>query len=763
MSPSNSPRKFVPAPIEQTTKSSQQSDAQTDAKPKPRRFAPEPIEETTKSSKDASQQAKQEEKPKPRRFAPQLVEDTTKSTKDAAQKPAEQEGKPKPRRFAPQLVEDTTKSTKDTPPKPAEQDKKAKPRRFAPQVVEETHKDSKEKEVPKEKAHVKFKPELVSTTHGTNKKGQSEETNDKSEQKGPRKFTPILLDTARRSRRAGNPDSPFTDSHKTEYAYHVHHREHWERITKEQPATQKPHADDVASDSDNAMSIDADQPSPLTRQAAPLDGSAPKRPSCLAPARTHSFRMPELDTIESSESEPDSNPSPTSSSPGLGGSPITASDVSYELFKHATRKRESVDENFTHYLLDLEREKQRKRLEEQALAAFPNPDFGYEPPDHYINNDDDSDEMEYEDRVVTFDFEEEDAMDIDKPRRDSTATMTWEQIEAQKHAEQAQQERNANKVTAKPSQSPWWKPPDVGDAADDELKSMRERARPPMLGSDIVFPRCPSPDPARFDVTQGSAALRNQMCYLTAAAEDEKKRSGEEGGLWHALGAAKRVSTAKSPVKSPITAAASPTSAKGLWGGFCVDDGESKQKTLGLVPPAGPTGLVTPKNEPANPFHLAHNEARPIGMHTPPTTPIGLDDSDLGHLDAVLVTEKQLDTVMDDEYPDSFITQVYNYLSLGYPSLARPFDEELSKISRIPMIDLRQDDQKAKATPRGYIRLGPDFEGGGGEGMTEDSCMRWQALKRYIREWARQEKNMVPTDGVFGNWGTGARRGSWAI
>jgi hypothetical protein len=33
----------------------------------------------------------------------------------------------------------------------------------------------------------------------------------------------------------------------------------------------------------------------------------------------------------------------------------------------------------------------------------------------------------------------------------------------------------------------------------------------------------------------------------------------------------------------------------------------------------------------------------------------------------------------------------------------------------------------------------------------------------YVREWARQEKNMIRTDGVFGNFGTGVRRGSWAI
>ena len=39
--------------------------------------------------------------------------------------------------------------------------------------------------------------------------------------------------------------------------------------------------------------------------------------------------------------------------------------------------------------------------------------------------------------------------------------------------------------------------------------------------------------------------------------------------------------------------------------------------------------------------------------------------------------------------------------------------------------------------------------------MTEESCMRWQALKLYVREWAKQEKNMVKTDGVGEELGDG--------
>ena len=517
-------------------------------------------------------------------------------------------------------------------------------------------------------------------------------------------------------------------------------------------------------DDEEAVSATSDTSSKL-RRTAPLDGSAGVRPSCFRPKRQPSFRLPDLDTIESSESEGGSTAPSSPATPAQEGSPITVSD-SYEMFKHATRRRESIDETFQHYLLDLERKKAQQRLEEQALAAYPNADFGYEHPHHYFIDDDDSDEMEIDERPTTWEGNEDDIMEM--TRRDSTANLSWEQRELQRIADNKQQERNANKPMAKqPTQSPFMKMDAVMATAeaDAELKSMRDRARPPMLGSDLVFPRCASPDPARFDVTQGATALRNQMCYLTQAAEAaEREKSGADGGLWQAPKAPespkaenKRVST----IKSPVTA--TPSSAKGLWGGFCMTDGDPAKAPDGASTPPRPSGLMTPKHEAPNPFHLAFAEGRPVGLMTPETPTPKKRGADLQKLTAILVTEREIDSMMESEYPDSFITQVYNYLSLGYPSLARYFDDELSKISRIPIAELRQDDDRAKSTPRGYIRLGPDFEGGGGEGMTEESCMRWQALKRYVREWASQEKNWQKTEGVGGNWGTVARRGSWGL
>lgn len=752
----------------------------------PRKFAPTSIEQTTKSSRSTPAEDTNASPPKPRRFAPEPVEHSTKSSKDVKAAPAQEEEKPKARKFAPQPVEHSVKSSKDVKNGDSSQDQKPKPRKFAPQMVEESSRSSKDMSA--DKGHVKFKPEPIATTYGSNRRARHEGDTDNDGKPCPRKFSPMLLDTAKRSRRATDKEPALSSSDKTEAGFPLHARELRRHINGQiTPASRTTAGSEEDDESHSGYSISPtrDRPEFRRRSISPMDGSPGQRAACLAPHRQHSYHMPDLDTIESSESERES--SLRSLSPnlnGIEGSPITASASgdSLAFYKHATRIRESVDENFTQYLLEVERKKAQRRLEEQALAAYPNPDFGYEAPRHYGNDEDESSEdMEIEERPVTWEGHEDDL--IEMARRESTTKGNWEQMEMQRHAQDLQQERNANKITAKkPTEksSPWWNPASAlpkEDEADREMRSMRDRARPPMLGNDIVFPRCPSPEPARFDVTQGPATIRNQMSYLTEAAENARKPSEEEGGLWHGLNSAqtgnKRKSTATPATASrPSSAMKSDSEAKGLWGGFCVDDGSAPVQPGGLTIPSQPTGLMTPKPETAgqaNPFdksfaaQTAPKTGPAGGVTTPPAPPA---EPDLGRIDSVLQAEKEIDRIMKTEFPDSFITQVYNYLSLGYPSLARPFDEEFSKISRYTMAELRSDDVKARNSPRGYIRLGSDFEGGGGEGMVEEECMRWKALKRYVREWAKQEHAnadwAAPGEGG-GNWGTGARRGSWAI
>lgn len=758
-------KRFAPEPIEMSSKSSNKFASETGDLTKiksPRKFLPQPVETTRKSSKEKSSSSAG-----PRKFAPEPVETTSKSSKD---KKGSEGEKPKTRRFAPEPMETSKKSSRGR-----SQDHDEKPRRFAPQPVETTQTSSKDKKhsnVP----HIRFTPDPFSTTHSSSRKQSPSEDvapgEKEPERKAPRKFAPILLDTAQRSRRSSDNKPALDYKDRTEHGHALHAREHRRHIVGHATPFSDSDSDVDMSEApeagDNrALDVAALAANPeLKRAASPLDGRP--RPQSRFSERSHSFRLPDLDTIESSESEPASESSSNSSSLNRG-SPITNSDSSFNDFKqgykHATRIRESVDENFSHYLLQLEQKRAEERMREAALAAFPNSDY-HEPVAHYVNDEEDTEsEDSLEDRPTTWEGHEDEIYERIL-RRESTAKIPWEQLEMQRHAERMEQERNANKTTQKqPSESPWWQP-GTGAAIpldkDNEMKSMQDRARPPMLGNDIRFPRCKSPDPARFDVTQGSTVLRNQMCYLTEHAESESKQDSEEPGLWQG---APKPKTHFTSIKTPqASTKGTMNSPGGLWGGFCVDTGE---QSAGLAPPSQPTGLMTPRVEhDANPFEASFKTPNPgfppgNGLKTPPT-PAGIQSKDLGTIDSVLVSEQYLDETMERDYPDSFVTQVYNYLSLGYPTLARPFDAELAKISRIPIADLRQDDQKAKQQPRGYIRLGPDFEGGGGE-VKEDNCMRWQALKLYIREWARQEKNMVSVDGPLGNWGTGARRGSWGI
>jgi hypothetical protein len=72
----------------------------------------------------------------------------------------------------------------------------------------------------------------------------------------------------------------------------------------------------------------------------------------------------------------------------------------------------------------------------------------------------------------------------------------------------------------------------------------------------------------------------------------------------------------------------------------------------------------------------------------PITPPRSAQDVFTESLDKKLNAEQEI----EKEFHSGVITQIYNYLSLGYPSLAHKFDVELSKISRIPVEELRRDD-----------------------------------------------------------------------
>ncbi|KAJ5489567.1 hypothetical protein N7539_004457 [Penicillium diatomitis] len=223
---------------------------------------------------------------------------------------------------------------------------------------------------------------------------------------------------------------------------------------------------------------------------------------------------------------------------------------------------------------------------------------------------------------------------------------------------------------------------------------------PPMLGGDIVLPQSESPegtlseDPSPESVAQG-----------------QKGPCDDCGGLWCA---------------GPQSDNSRGT---GLWMGTChKEEGYSHEPHL--MP-----GIMTP---------MIQNEGFNF---TPPSPP---EPQTLKVTRPVLSRKKT-----ESEFTDSFVTQIYNYLSLGYPCVARYYDFELSKISGIPVEDLRQDDLITDA--RGYV-VAPE------DGQKADvACVRWKALRLYIHEWARQQPNMAEDETDFEAWGVRERRGSWAI
>jgi len=667
----------------------------------PRRFAPQPIEMSQTSSKKEGAEEKDIIPKAPRKFAVQPVEESTKSSKQNGTKEAPE--RPSPRRFAPEPVEQTTSSSR----KPGDSPKPKS--RFSPQPFETSTTSS-------------------SSSSGRNVSPSEEPGSPESTPVKPkRSFAPQLIDTSSRTRKSSDTPKALPITLKTD-------------VTPSHTIK-----------ADGTPMFESDKAKPTPRPAFLLPHERRRdRADSHGSRHRHSFISPDLDTIESSESEPSNPPSLSTSPSSEMESPLTGDLDNY---KHATRIRESIDEGFSHYFLQLEAKRAEIKMREQALAAFANSDY-HEPVEHYVDEEDESDEMELDDRPATWEGHEEDDDHLPpalKTFRKDTTKYNWELQEMKQHHESLEQEKAAMKTTAKreaTTPSPWWKPEtsETGKIPDHEYSQMMDRARPPMLGRDLKFPRSTSPEPARFDVTQGSANLLTSMCYLTEQTESSFINPKTADGLWG-------LSTPKGS-----HGGSGMGEDGGLWGGFCLNVSTAESPGM-LSIPTGPTGLMTPAPlEKGNPFEMSL-----------PPTPRGmqkkLDDTSMARMDSVLNTEREIDELMESEFNDTFITQVFNYLSLGYPSLARPFDEELSKIAKVPLSDLRNDDKIAKSMPKGYIRLGDDFEGRGEnedqELNTSDPPARWKALKSYIREWVRQEKGMVSMES-FGGFGTAPRRGSWA-
>lgn len=605
-------------------------------------------------------------------------------------------------------VETSTRSNRkhdqDDGKEPADITNQAPKRRFLPQPVETSVKSSRDRPAVRPAPEPTPEPSPKDTTPPPAEKPP----------KPRRKFAPQLIETTKRTKRAGDKAPATLPTDKTDITPGTNHIYLPRRKVRPPPVPLAPGNTPVAS----AVDVKSFPPAPRRQ------GSMKPHNNTRRSTRLNSFQL-DLDTIPSSESSGDNDEGDEDE----GTPSLTASYGSSEDSRlQWARRRESCDDRFAGYLLELAAKAAEKQLREQALAAFPNSDY-HEIVEHFYTQ-----EVEVisedEDVIGVGMLPHEDvehrevSKDVNIVRRKSTE-VGWAAREMQQHQEKLsrlREEETHKKVAAESIQptfnDPFWTNgmtnklaaaviPAVDKQKEAELSRMRKAATPPMLGGDLKFRFCPSPQATKLETDQRI---------------DHMPKRRADGG--------------------------------GLWGGYCVASEEDQYLSPAI---RGPPLLRTPAIEIDDPFASAFSSSipkeKPVSKELKGVQMLsGLDDRLKGE-----ATRSKLDDAVNEEFDDQFITQVYNYLSLGYPAIAVSFDEELSKISQIPVEELRKDDNSRDA--KGHIQVGDKSN----KDSFTKSCSRWQALRIYILEWARQHPSMSNGVESPGAWGVRARRGSWAI
>ncbi|KAI8955182.1 hypothetical protein F4801DRAFT_587030 [Xylaria longipes] len=637
------------------------------------------------------------------------------------------------------------------------------------------------------------------------------------EKKPGRRFAPQLIETTKRTWRAGQEGPATKPTDKTDITPGTNHI-YAPKPKRTNGALGAPRPGKSSTGNTGLAHASASDDEALARFLTPRRQQSMKaRSNTRRSTRTNSYH-PELDTILSSESgnSSENDDGVAAAGPALNSSDPALSDArsdngdswstrSYDL----RSRRESCDEEFSGYLLGIAaREAQRQREFEQALAAFPNgmPPQGVE---HFVARDNSEDDLQIGDDEPPLRHGPSQLL-----RRKSTDP-GWAVKEMRAHAEKLARMRVETRLslddhsdesgTPPPPNDSLWAgtarresrdsamgssmgpvlsahspmlfarsppghdkpftpPPSTGLRAspfeipfafrtggpeDGELGKMRKAASPPMLGADLTFRKCPSPRFTRMEPNQ-------PYCQFDRLEKNQRDASG----------------------------------ATGLWHGYCSSK-TNKLDTPALQPPdllhtPGPScSSVDPF---ASAFGSSINES---SVQSPTWAPgrnqTSLHKQTLSGLDERLLREKgrkEREEVIVAEFDDAFVTQVYNYLSLGYAAMARSFDDELSKISGICVEELRKDDNVKVG--KGFMlemEMGSSYSSTDSSSIdsSEDERMvlppdygngrrsrhkppRWKALKLYIREWARQHPSLNGDDESGPPaWGVRARRGSWAI
>ncbi|KAL8693126.1 MAG: hypothetical protein Q9218_001978 [Villophora microphyllina] len=669
--------------------------------------------------------------PPPKRQLPQPIENTERVH----------------RRFAPEPVETSARSNRpvhgNNQPAPEAGTVRS---RVLPQPVESSARSSKKQDKPNDTLSAAASDIIPSARRNLPQPIESTKSSSRS-----RKFAPDLVETTSRQRKRGDTLPTVLDTDKTEHDPKdpIHHRLRQLRLSRPGAQPIPPVNSPIAST----------EQVPQLHESKFSYANIIRRASLEKPDRRHSFRRPELPSIPSQTEESEESDGSTCTS--LSSTP-SAGPNDAELHRNVGKSKGGKASG---HLLSLAAQAAEKQLREQAMAAYPNERF-YEPVDHFAVDREDADSdgegVGLLSRSATYPppgggsdstapssrHESHAGWDATKTRihKDGPERQRRERKEKDQaagigrkhsvreptkehhhghqhdhgHHHHHQHGEHHHKQQSTPPKNQGTIPNMTeGQHKDDQMKSMHKAASPPMAGQNLKFPKCQSPRNTRLDVHQYPGA----PSYLGVP------KSRDHSGLWTPEGSASRQN-----------------SKSGLWMGVCA---QSAQKPPG--PAFVQTGLLTPASERGDPFSSTTEEAAST-QQLPPSLPTSFGSSKPSCLDTVLSREKAI----EDEFHDGFVTQVYNYLSLGYPALARKYDYELSKITRVPVGSLRQDDARADA--KGYVGA-PEGTGEDLQGVQEGRCERWTALRLYIREWARQQPMFGAGDGAAQG---GVRKGSWA-
>lgn len=433
-------------------------------------------------------------------------------------------------------------------------------------------------------------------------------------------------------------------------------------------------------------------------------------------SRRHSFRVPDLPAIPSSCSDA----SDGSEMPSLSASPSVSSNPSAHRSKAENSRQTGCDGHMAEYFLSLAAQSVENQLKEQALAAFPNEQV-YESVDHFAI-DKDEDECSNEDSKNAL---------LHVSRRESSVDLPWELEHMRRHKEDAEMRDRAMAGTKGTRLSAAiFNPRQYYNGIDNgcwrgnyEPDLSRHFSRPPMLGDDLVFPQSLSPEATICE----SGSLRD-------CATDSRRGVSNDSGLW---------CTQPDRVHDDATA--------GLWKGTCCNYKHAQQSK-------GSLACMTDN------FRRYHNNECQSKVCSDEQDQNQSTSNSLCHLalDVGELSHHDIDNEHHDccfGIHDDFVTQIYNYLSLGYPCVARYYDHELSRVSGISVEELRQGD--TSTLTRGYLQVNEDASANGR--VVRQVCTRWVALRLYIHDWARSQPSLADNDNDHDTWGVLERRGSWAI